>query len=62
MVKGPRYRCSACSMGVIVLANTEQTTVIRGCKCENASIVADCSATVVARGGVGIRAGRAQEP
>ncbi len=47
----PRYRCSKCSLGVIVLSKDGETHVIRGCKCE-AGVIADMSATVVARGGM----------
>lgn len=48
----PRYRCSKCSMGVIVLPNGSETPhIIRACTCD-ASITADMSATVVACGGV----------
>jgi hypothetical protein len=48
----PRYRCSKCSMGVIVLPNgSEAPHIIRACTCD-AAISADMSATVVACGGV----------
>lgn len=48
----PRYRCSKCFMGVIVLPNgSEAPHIIRACTCD-ASITADMSATVVACGGV----------
>lgn len=48
----PRYRCSKCGMGVIVLPNGSETPhILRACTCD-ASITADMSATVVACGGV----------
>ncbi len=47
----PRYRCSKCAMGVIVLPKGDETHIIRGCTCD-APISADMSATVVACGGV----------
>lgn len=50
MSQGPMYKCSVCSLGVIALKSGDETTFIRGCKC-NAAVTASMRATVVARGG-----------
>jgi hypothetical protein len=42
------YKCSKCGLGVIIIPATkeEETKIIRACPHEDASIVADMTATV----------------
>jgi hypothetical protein len=40
----PKYSCSKCGMGVIVIPNEKP---IKACKCENATVVANMEATVI---------------
>lgn len=49
--KRPRYTCGACGLGVLVLVDAGNTSIVRACTC-NGVIVADAEAVVVGRGGV----------
>lgn len=47
----PRYVCGVCGLGVIVLANAGNTSIVRACACKGV-IVANAEAAAVGRGGM----------